>query len=127
MSPEELERRRPVWTALSELWLDSELDEATLEHSAVVLARSGFDERELRAIYEREVEPALAANLDLVAGEWSGFDPKWLEERCLEAAERRPGPIGRWLERFRAQDRRASAGQVLDDLLVRVARLRSQR
>lgn len=127
MSPEEIERRRPVWTALSELWLDSELDEADRERLAVELARSPFDERELRAIYEREVAPALAANLDSVAGEWSGFDPQWLEARCIEAAERRPGPIGRWVERFRTQDRREFAGRMLDDLLARVARLRSAR
>jgi len=127
VSPEELERRRPVWVALAELWLDNELDELQRERIAEQLARSPFDERELRAIQDHEVAPVLASNLESIAGEWGGFDPQWLEARCSEAAERRPGPIGRWFERVQARDRRAFVGALLDDLLARVTRLRSAR
>lgn len=127
MTPEQLEQRRPVWRALSELWLDTELRETDRMRLAEVLANSAFDERELRAIHEGEVAPALAANLDSVAGEWGGFDPKWLEERCAEAAERRLGPIGRLLERLQLSGRRTRVAETLDDVLARVARLRSTR
>jgi hypothetical protein len=127
VSPEELERRRPVWVALSELWLDSEFDDALRERLAEELARSPFDERELRAIHEHEVAPVLASNLASVAGEWGGFDPKWLEARCLDAAQRRPGAAARWWARLQFPGRRALVGALLDDVLARVVRLRSAR
>ncbi len=127
MTPEQLDRRRPVWITLSELWLDTEHDEAARERMAEALARSEFDERELRAIHDSEVAPAVADNLQSVAGEWNGFDPQWLEERCRAAAERRPGVVGKLLERMRASGRRALVGATLDDVLARVARQRSTR
>jgi len=125
VSPEELERRRPVWVALSELWLDNELDDALRERLAEELARSPFDEPELRAIHEHEVAPALASNLASVAGEWGGFDPLLLEARCLAAAERRPSAAVRWFEHVLHPGRRSSVREALDDVLVRVVRLRS--
>lgn len=125
MSPEELERRRPVWVALSELWLDNELDDALRERLAHELARSPFDEPELRAIHEHEVAPALASNLGSIAGEWGGFDPLWLEARCLEAAERGPSAAVRWFGRVLRSGRRSPVREALDDVLVRVVRLRS--
>lgn len=127
MSPEELERRRPVWAALSEVWLDNELDDAQRERLAEELARSPFDERELRAIHAHEVARALASNLDSVAGEWGGFDRAWLEARCREAAERRTGALGRWLERARFAGGRSHVSELLVDVLARVARRRSAR
>jgi hypothetical protein len=125
VNPEELERRRPVWTALAELWLDTELDDADRDSLAAALARSEFDELELRAIHDGEVAPAVAANLDSVAGEWSGFDPDWLAERCAAAAEERRGLLGRLRELLRASGRKARTGALLDDVLARVARVRS--
>jgi hypothetical protein len=38
----EIERRKPVWAALSELWLDAELDEDDLQRIAGVMKRSGY-------------------------------------------------------------------------------------
>jgi hypothetical protein len=116
-----------VWAALSEVWLDNELDDAQRERLAEELARSPFDERELRAIHAHEVAPAVASNLASIAGEWSGFDPKWLEARCLEAAERRTGALGRWFERLQASRREPQVSEHLEDLLARVVRQRSAR
>jgi hypothetical protein len=126
VNAEELERRRPVWTALAELWLDNELDELDGERLAEVLARSTFDELELRAIHDSEVAPAVAANLDSIAGEWAGFDPQWLEERCRETATRRTGVFGRVRELLAAPRRDPSVREKLDDLLARVLRLRGR-
>jgi hypothetical protein len=124
VNSEELERRRPVWTALADLWLDAEWNDAERDRLAAALARSTFDELELRAIHDGEVAPAVAANLDSVAGEWSGFDPDWLAARCAAAAEERRGLFGRLREFLRSSGRNARAGALLDDVLARVARLR---
>lgn len=45
----EIERRKPVWAALSKLWLDTELEEHDLQRIAGVMKRSGYSINELRA------------------------------------------------------------------------------
>lgn len=91
---DDLPHRRPVWEALSRLFLDTELDETDLEHIAAILAASLYTDPELSAIYHREVRPVCRVNLWVVAGVWSGFDGAWLEERILALRPRsaRPTP-----------------------------------
>ena len=84
----ELDRRKPVWTALSEFWLDSELDEPDLERIAQVLANSEFSLAELRTIYLEEVAPVVWLNCWSVAGEWICFDEQWLHREARQNAER---------------------------------------
>jgi hypothetical protein len=89
---EELERRRPVWSALSDLFLDTEVRPAHAWR-ARVCARSGFDVPALRAIFDDELHPLLYSNPLSLAGEWAGFDDAWLEgaivsRRALPAAAR---------------------------------------
>lgn len=91
----DLERRKPVWTALSALWLDTELDDADLRGIADALAASGYTVAELRAIYLDELAPVLGPNLASVAGVWAGFDEAWLHEQARRQAEH-PGRL-RWL------------------------------
>ena len=81
----DLAARRPVWVALSELWLDTELDEADLRRIAGVLAASPLDAADLECAYRWEVAPVVAGNLVVPAGVWDAFDPDWL---CAEAAKR---------------------------------------
>ena len=77
-SPSELEQRRPVWDALSTLFLDT--DTALLRpFRARVLAASPFSIDELQTILIDEVYPVCSANLASIAGEWAGFDSEWLE------------------------------------------------
>ena len=64
----DLPHRRPVWEALSQLFLDTELDEADLEHIAAILAASPYTDGELSAIYHHEVTPVCRFNLGLIAG-----------------------------------------------------------
>lgn len=85
----EVERRKPVWTAFSEFWLDTELQDSDLERIARVAEASGYSLAELRDIYLYEVAPVLNANLLTVAGEWSGFDEEWLHAEARKRAERR--------------------------------------
>jgi hypothetical protein len=79
----ELERRRPVWDALSELFLDTELQPEDHRRIARILSTSGYSEPELEQILRLEVGPTLLPNLLSVAGEWAGFDLGWLEAEIL--------------------------------------------
>lgn len=73
-----MERRKPVWIALSELWLDTELTDRDLEHIAAIMVESGFSVATLRQIYLTEVAPVVSFNLLCVAGVWTGFDEREL-------------------------------------------------
>ncbi|OBY60990.1 hypothetical protein [Pseudomonas sp. AU12215] len=81
--------RESVWLALSELWLDTELDEADLATIASTLAISGYPPEELEAIYRLEVAPVVWSNSWVTAGVWDGFDPDWLFEGCRRNQKRR--------------------------------------
>jgi hypothetical protein len=85
----EFERRKPVWIALSDLWLDTELMEDDLGRIAEVMRRSGYEVEELREIYLFEVAPVVFPNLLSVAGEWAGFDEGWLVGEATKRARRR--------------------------------------
>lgn len=92
LTPEELERRRPVWSALSDLFLDTEVRPAHAWR-ARVCAGSGLDLPALRAIFDDELHPLLYSNLLSIAGEWAGFDDAWLEG-AIVSRRARPGLAG---------------------------------
>lgn len=92
---EDLLRRRWVWQALSDLFLDDEITEDKLRYAARISAECDYSDEELDAIYRKEVAPALAFNYFLVAGVWGYFDSVWLKERILR--NRRPGY---WFDRL---------------------------
>jgi hypothetical protein len=85
MKPEEIERRRPVWIALSDLWLDNEIDEDWAKQIAEVVVSSGFTEATINDVFFNELAPFLGLNHLVVAGEWAGFDEEWV---CAEASKR---------------------------------------
>ena len=82
--------RANVWDALSEFYLDTELDERDKERIAGTLARSPFSLEELRYIELFEVHPVCIPNLFCVAGVWGGFSADWLIPRCLRLQQRKP-------------------------------------
>jgi hypothetical protein len=89
--------RERVWIALSDLYLDADVDDV-IAPCARVLAQSPFSRDELHAILFDEVHPVLVVNLLSVAGEWAGFDAAWL---CARIRERRmawwpPLTFSRW-------------------------------
>lgn len=92
----DLARRRPVWEALSELFLDTELRDPDLRRIAKVVAASSYSPAELEAILYDELYPILIWNLRTAAGVWVGFDGAWLEER-IRARHRRRFRCPRWL------------------------------
>ncbi len=89
LTDEELQRRRPLWTALSELWLDTEIDTVDIQRIAQVVAESNYSLAKLNEIYLYEVAPVVGANLLVPAGAWQGFDEEWLHAEARKRAESR--------------------------------------
>lgn len=81
----ELAKRKKVWSALSNLFLDTDV---TLSEESVVreLASSPYDIDTLETILEREVSPVCKWNV--FWWEWAGFDVEWLAENILRNLSR---------------------------------------
>jgi|SRR5215472_7682823 hypothetical protein len=84
-----IEHRRPVWIALADLFLDTDV---TLFYPAIArtLAESPYSIEELRAILFDEVAPVLQGNLLSVAGEWAGFEEEWLIAEATRRIGKKP-------------------------------------
>lgn len=77
----ELENRKPLWTAFSDLWLDTEVSQMTLNYIAREMKASGYPLAELKYIYQHEVAPVVYRNLLVVpGGVWTVFDETWLND-----------------------------------------------
>src|SRR4051812_3417235 len=93
---QELDYRRPVWEALSELFLDTQIDQDDLRYIAERLAESKYSVSELEQILRQEVGPAVAMNMFSVAGLWEGFDQAWMERRIIQQQT----TWRRWIPRY---------------------------
>ena len=93
LDPSEIERRKPVWMALSEFYLDTELGPEELTLIRVALVESGYSEREILEINYNEVAPILVANSWSPAGVWAGFDEKWLVETITKQLNKNPSKL----------------------------------
>ncbi len=72
------QRRLKVWQALSELFLDTEIDHRTFALVADAIMESEYSPEDIQTILWGEVFPALESNLRSVAGEWAGWTDEWL-------------------------------------------------
>lgn len=72
VTPEDLVRRRPVWDAMSGLFLDTEV-RWEVPFVARSCAESGYDDGALEHIFWVEVFPEAIGNMLCVAGEWAGL------------------------------------------------------
>lgn len=79
------ERQKAVWLAMSELFLDVDVDDV-LAGVTDALKTSGYSAQDLDLIMVDEVYPVCHWNLRSVAGVWAGFDPGWLYDRCAARA-----------------------------------------
>ena len=79
----DMTRRRPVWKAISNLFLDDELDERVYRNVAQTIEDSAYSPSEIDAILWDEVFPILEFNLRAIAGVWAGFSIEWLEDRIV--------------------------------------------
>jgi hypothetical protein len=73
---------------LSDLFLDTELNEASYREIARTVIASGYSPAEIRSILWDEVFPVIEFNLRHPAGVWDGFPIEWLEEGILGSGER---------------------------------------
>ncbi|HMB57703.1 MAG TPA: hypothetical protein VKM35_10900 [Arenimonas sp.] len=78
--------RERVWIALSDLYLDTDID-ALIAPCARVLAAAPFSRDELAQLLFEDVHPVLAYNLAASAGVWEGFDHQWLCARIHARAQ----------------------------------------
>lgn len=79
MTHDELARRRPLWDALSELFLDTEV-RWSVPFVARRCVESGYGAETLERVFWVEVFPEAIGNLQQVAGEWAALA---LDERAL--------------------------------------------
>ncbi|HVY28740.1 MAG TPA: hypothetical protein VHB79_19425 [Polyangiaceae bacterium] len=90
-------RRVAVWTAMAQHFLDTETRHE-IPLTALACIEAGLSIEQARLTWQDEITPVVGANLFSVAGEWVGWDEKWLVESI--ARQRRgvalPGPC-RWL------------------------------
>ncbi len=84
-----IEERKPIWKALSDLYLDNELQDYDFRHMASVIVKSPYSLEEVKQINRNEVFPVLHTNLLSVAGEWAGFDEEWLVSEITKSIKKR--------------------------------------
>lgn len=79
----DIAQRRPVWIALSDFYLDTELQAADFNYTAKVILKSPYSLEDVKKIDKYELFPLLYSNLLSVAGVWAGFEETWLEEQVI--------------------------------------------
>jgi hypothetical protein len=104
ISDKELERRVPVWCALAELFLDTELQPTDFARIASVISNTGLSAGDAEKILEDEVAPVFTPNMLGVAGEWAGWPEDFVKERMM--AHLNAGAAQRAIARFRARQHR---------------------
>jgi hypothetical protein len=80
--------RLKIWQALSERFLDTEVNDITFAYIARVVIETGYSAKQVHDILWGEVFPVLESNLRSIAGEWAGWPDDWLLEH-LRVGERR--------------------------------------
>ena len=89
MFTDEISNRIPVWTALSEFYIDTELNQDDITRIKKVFIDSGQTLDDIKKIDIYEVFPLLQTNLLSPAGTWAGFDDDWLMKECIKRYRRR--------------------------------------
>lgn len=89
-SEDQIWERLPIWDALSEFFLDTELQPEDHRRIADTLAASRYSEKELEDILTYEVYPVCKFNIFSMAGEWAGFDSESMVEKMAPLYDKRP-------------------------------------
>lgn len=85
-----IERRLPVWVALSELFIDTELRPMDFDAIARTIRQAGAGRAEALAILKEEVAPVFYPNTLSVAGNWTGWPEADVRRLIVEHLSRRP-------------------------------------
>ncbi|MBL1220894.1 hypothetical protein JET18_08600 [Chryseobacterium sp. L7] len=88
VKPIPIKERTPVWIALSDFYLDTELQDSDFQYIAKTILESPYTFEEIKSINMYEVFPVLQSNLLQPAGEWAGFNEKWLIEAITDHLEK---------------------------------------
>lgn len=72
------EDRLKIWRALSDLFLDTEIEDYVFKNIARTVSACGLSLSEAEEILWYEVYPVLEGNLRSVAGVWEGWSDSWL-------------------------------------------------
>ena len=95
LTEKQIKHRVPLWVALSDLFLDTELQAADFCRIAEVMKQAPHELNEIENILRDEVLPICFSNLRSVAGVWTGFDESALVEKILQSKP--PG----WMAKLR--------------------------
>ena len=87
----EIARRSPVWRALSELFLDTELQPDDHQRIAELIRQAGYgyNVSEAEAILRNEVAPVFFPNMLSMAGEWVPWSEDFVRELVLKRMQQR--------------------------------------
>jgi hypothetical protein len=96
LDEQHIQARLPLWQAVSDLWLDTQLSDEDMEVIARVMDESGLTIEELWRVYSYEVAPVVYRNAYSFAGEWVGFDPDWLRTEIVRNLRDRPRRTRFW-------------------------------
>ncbi len=80
MEKRNIAERAQIWIALSDLYLDTEMQEYTYRRIAKIIAESSYSFSQVQQIDRAEVFPVLYSNMLSTAGVWDGFHEEWLIE-----------------------------------------------
>lgn len=93
-----IEQRKPIWIALSGLYVDTELKDHDFKYIAVKIKESPYTIEQARQIDKKEVFPVLYPNLLAVTGVWSGFEEQWLISEISKTIRKRT-----WFSSFKVK------------------------
>ncbi|KKB62410.1 hypothetical protein WM40_17380 [Robbsia andropogonis] len=82
------EERFVCWYAMSEAFVDNEVDYDAIGHTLVESCPS-YSDMQLKEIFFSEVAPVVGGNVFGAAGVWTGFDPTWLRKEISERLRKR--------------------------------------
>lgn len=123
---EEIARRLPAWSALSELFVDTEFNDLSVRACAQSLMATGFDLPAIDAMLRHEVAPVFHRNL--LVGNWTGWTEADVREMVVEHLKRRSrwrgrfaAPLLAWVDSLRMRGFEASWKRVQDEMARRAA------
>ncbi|AXX92735.1 hypothetical protein CPU12_02590 [Malaciobacter molluscorum LMG 25693] len=67
-----------MWRALSDLFLDTEIEDYIYKYVARTVSECGLSLAEAEEILWYEVYPVLEGNLRIITGVWEGWSDSWL-------------------------------------------------
>lgn len=87
--PINIEERTPIWIALSDFYLDTELQDYHFKHITLKIIESPYSFEKVKEINKYEVFPVLQPNLLGAVGVWDGFDEEWLIDAIKKSLSKR--------------------------------------